>query len=430
MDLTVKPLNQWTACETAAAVARGEITPEAVVRACLDRIAERNDVIQAFVAFDPERALADARQAAQLPQAPLRGVPFAAKDILDSADYPTEYGSPIYRGHRPAADAGCIALARHRGAVLLGKVATGEFATQTPSRATNPLRTSHTPGGSSSGSAAAVADGMVPVAFGTQTTASIVRPAVYCGVVGYKPSFGLIAPGGMKALSPSQDTVGVIARDVADAAFFTLGLHAARDVSAVAGLRPRIGLCLSRQWDYAQPATVSAIDRAAVRLEQAGAQVERFWLPPQFEALEALQLRIFAFEARQSLAQERLHHADQLSPRLAARLRTEISLDEHALMLQEAARMRAQVSLLFDRYDVLLYPAAEGEAEAGHESAGSPRYGAIWTLLHVPCISFPLDIGPGGLPVGAQLIGPYGQDTRLLAAARFATQALDLPSAS
>ena len=127
---------------------------------------------------------------------------------------------------------------------------------------------------------------------------------------------------------------------------------------------------------------------------------------------------------------QRLHHADQLSPRLAARLNAEIGLDEYALMLQEAARMRARVKLLFDRYDVLLYPAAEGEAEAGYDSAGSPRYGAIWTLLHVPCISFPLDIGPGGLPVGAQLIGPYGQDTRLLAAARFATQALDLPSAS
>lgn len=431
MDFTVKPLHQWTACDTAAAIARGEITPEAVVRACLDRIAERNDVIRAFVAYDPARALADARQVASLADAPLRGVPFAAKDIFDSADYPTEYGSPIYQGHQPATDAGCIALARHRGAVLLGKVATGEFATQTPSRATNPLRTSHTPGGSSSGSAAAVADGMVPVAFGTQTTASIVRPAVYCGVVGFKPSFGLIASAGMKALSPSQDTVGVIARDVADAAFFTIGLHAARDVAAAAaGSRPRIGVCLSRQWDYAQPATIAAIDRAAARLEKAGARVERFWLPPEFEALEALQLRIFAFEARQSLAQERLHHAAQLSPRLAARLNTEIGLDEYALMLQEAARMRARVNLLFDRCDVLLYPAAEGEAEAGYESAGSPRYGAIWTLLHLPCIAFPLETGPGGLPVGAQLIGPYGQDTRLLAAAKFATSVLDRPSAS
>ena len=430
MDLTVKPLNQWTACETAAAIARGEITPEAVVRACLDRIAERNDLIRAFVAYDPDRALADARRAALLDDAPLRGVPFAAKDIFDSADYPTEYGSPIYQGHRPATDASCIAMARHRGAVLLGKVATGEFATQTPSKATNPLRPTHTPGGSSSGSAAAVADGMVPVAFGTQTTASIVRPAVYCGVVGFKPSFGLIASAGMKALSPSQDTVGVITRDVADAAFFTIGLHAARNVAAATASRPRIGLCLSRQWDYAQPATVAAIDRAAARLEKAGAQIERFWLPPQFEALEALQLRIFAFEARQSLAQERLHHAAQLSPRLAARLRVEIGLDEYALMLQEAARMRARANLLFDRYDVLLYPAAEGEAEAGYESAGSPRYGAIWTLLHLPCISFPLEIGPGGLPVGAQLIGPYGQDTRLLAAAKFATSALDTPPAS
>ncbi len=408
----------------ATAITRGEITPESVVRACLERIADRDGEIRAFVAHDPQRALADARQVAALEHAPLRGVPFAAKDIFDSVDYPTEYGSPIYRGHRPVTDASCIALARHRGAILLGKVATGEFATQTPSKAANPLRPTHTPGGSSSGSAAAVADGMVPVAFGTQTTASIVRPAVYCGVVGFKPSFGLISPAGMKTLSPSLDTVGVIARDVADAAFFTVGLHAARDVAAATSLRPRIGLCLSRQWDYAQPATIAAIDRAAARLERAGARVERFWLPPEFEALEALQLRIFAFEARQSLAQERLQHGEQLSPRLAARLRTEIGLDEYTLMLQEAARLRARASQLFDGCDALLYPAAEGEAEAGHESAGSPRYGAIWTLLHLPCISFPLETGPGGLPVGAQLIGPYGQDTRLLAVARLATDVL------
>ncbi|MGE8666910.1 MAG: amidase [Achromobacter mucicolens] len=426
----MKPLNQWTACEMAAAIARGDTTPEAVARACLDRIAERNDEIQAFVAHDPERVLAEARRVTPLAGAPLRGVPFAAKDIFDSADYPTEYGSPIYRGHRPSTDASCIAMARHHGAMLLGKVATGEFATQTPSRAANPLRVSHTPGGSSSGSAAAVADGMVPVAFGTQTTASIVRPAIYCGVVGFKPSFGLIASAGMKALSPSQDTVGVIVRDVADAAFFTLGLHAARDVMAATGARPRVGLCLSRQWDYAQAATLAAIERAAAVLQGQGCTVERFWLPDEFEALEALQLRIFAFEARLSLAQERLQHADRLSPRLAARLSTEIGLDEYTLMLQQAARLRARARRLFSDYDVLLYPAAEGEAEAGHQSAGSPRYGAIWTLLHLPCISFPLEIGPGGLPVGAQLIGPYGQDTRLLAAARFVTEALQPPPAS
>jgi Asp-tRNA(Asn)/Glu-tRNA(Gln) amidotransferase A subunit family amidase len=423
----VKPLNHLTAWQAAAAIERGEATPTAIVQACLDRIAERNEEVRAFVACDPELALAGARHAEAASGTALRGVPFAAKDMFDTVDYPTEYGSPIYRGHRPAADAGCVAIAKHRGAVLMGKVATGEFATQTPSKAVNPLRVSHTPGGSSSGSAAAVGDYMVPVAFGTQTTGSIVRPAIYCGVVGYKPSFGLIATAGMKALSPSQDTVGVITRDVADAAFFTLGLHGARDVMAGNALRPRIGVCLSRQWDYAHPATVAAIDRAIDRLEHAGAQVTRFWLPSEFEALEATQLRLFAFEARQALAQERLLNEDLLSPRLQARLRNgaEIGLDEYTGMLQHVAQLRARARALFEDYDVLLYPAADGEAEAGHAYSGSPRYGAVWTLLHLPCVSFPIDIGPSGLPLGAQLIGAYGQDTRLLAAARFATSVLE-----
>ncbi len=266
----MKPLNQLTALQTADAVERGETTPTAIVRACLERIAERNDVVQAFVAYDAELALSQATQTESLRDAPLKGVPFAVKDIFDTVDYPTEYGSPIYKGFRPRTDAACVALAKHRGAALLGKVATGEFATQTPGNARNPLRETHTPGGSSSGSAAAVGDYMVPVAFGTQTTASIIRPAVYCGVVGYKPSFGFVAPAGMKALSPSQDTLGVITRDVADAAFFTLGLHGAQRVNSAAAVRPRIGLCLSRQWDHARPATIAAIDRLAGQLEGAG----------------------------------------------------------------------------------------------------------------------------------------------------------------
>jgi len=168
--------------------------------------------------------------AGSCPDGLLAGVPFAVKDVIDTSDYPTAYGSPIYTGHQPRLDAACVRLARRQGAVVMGKVATGEFATQTPSLARNPLRTTHTPGGSSSGSAAAVAAGMVPVAFGTQTTGSIVRPAVYCGVVGYKPSFGMIGAAGMKTLSHTQDTIGVIARDVADVAFFTLGLHGTRPI--------------------------------------------------------------------------------------------------------------------------------------------------------------------------------------------------------
>jgi len=425
MSSIKSPLNRLGAVQAADAIQRGEITSTALVRSCLERIAERNSQVKAFMPFDPDRALAQAGQAsAQAGAGHLAGLPFAVKDIIDTSDYPTEYGSPIYKGNQPRIDAACVAVAKNEGAILLGKVVTTEFATQTPGETRNPLNLDHTPGGSSSGSAAAVADFMVPVAFGTQTTGSIIRPAVYCGVVGYKPSFGLISPAGMKPLSPSQDTIGVIARSVADAAFFTLGLHAAKSVSQYVAA-PRIAVCLSRQWDYAKPETVQAIERLIQRLEASGATVRRFWLPAKLDAMIAIQPRVVMYEARHTLAYERLHHNDQLSPKLRARLDAgkDIGFDEYASMLRQVARARAEAQKLFHEADAILYPAAEGEAESGLSSVGNPRFGALWSLLHLPSISFPIDLGPAGLPLGAQLVGPYGHDARLLAVAQCVTKA-------
>jgi amidase len=424
-----KTLNQWGLVEAARAIARREITSVALVRACLDRIAERNHEVQAFVAHDADKALVQARKVDDSPSTGrLHGIPFAVKDIIDTADYPTSYGSEIYRGHQPSNDASCVVMARSQGAVLLGKVATGEFATQTPSKARNPLRLTHTPGGSSSGSAAAVADFMTPVAFATQTTGSIVRPAVYCGVVGYKPTFDLIAPAGMKALSPSQDTIGVIARKVEDAAFFTLGLHGAATVGD-AIFKPRIALCLSRQWDYVKPETVRALESLVHRLEAVGCVVRRSWLHEDLEPLFAIQPRMFMYEARQTLANERLLNPGCLSPRLSERLLQgkNITYDEYMSMRQQVREAQQHTEVLFRDVDAVLYPAAAGEAEEGLASAGDPRFGALWTLLHLPSVSFPIDMGPNGLPLGAQLIGRYGQDTRLLATASAVTRAIECP---
>lgn len=423
MNSIKTPLNRLGAVQAADAIQRGEITSAALVRSCLERIAERNSQVRAFMPFDPERILSQAGQAR--PQAGgghLAGLPFAVKDIIDTAEYPTEYGSPIYKGNQPRVDAACVTVAKSQGAILMGKVVTTEFATQTPGETRNPLNLDHTPGGSSSGSAAAVADFMVPVAFGTQTTGSIIRPAVYCGVVGYKPSFGLISPAGMKPLSPSQDTIGVIARNVADAAFFTLGLHAAKSAGQYVAA-PRIAVCLSRQWDYARPETVQAIERLAQRLEASGATVRRVWLPAQLDAMIAIQPRVVMYEARHALSYERLHHDDLLSEKLRARLDAgkDIGFDEYTSMQRQAAQARAQAQRLFDDSDAVLYPASEGEAESGLSSVGSPRFGALWSLLHLPSISFPIDLGPAGLPLGAQLIGPYGHDARLLAVANSVT---------
>ena len=315
----MKRPNELTALEAARAIEDGSLTSEALVRACLERIEERNADVLAFVATDAPRALDAARAADAAKTGLMRGIPFAVKDVFDTADYPTAYGSPIYTGHRPHIDAGCVAMARERGAVLLGKVATSEFATQTPSATRNPHNLRHTPGGSSSGSAAAVADCMVPLAFGTQTTASIIRPASFCGVVGYKPTYGFINNAGLKALSPAQDTVGVLARTVADAAFVAFGLHGAK-LTMQPGLRPRLAVCHSSQWDAVRPEMAQAIEVLATRLARAGATVTRVTLPADLEALIPLQLRIFAFEARQSLAVERIHHPARLSERLQQRL--------------------------------------------------------------------------------------------------------------
>ncbi|NMM82000.1 amidase [Acidovorax sp. SRB_14] len=420
----MKPANQLTALQALSAIDNGTLTSEALTRACLDRIEERNPDVLAFTTIDPALALQHARAADRAAAAPLRGLPFAVKDVIDTAQHTTAYGSPIYVGHRPVADAACVASARERGAFVLGKVATSEFATQTPSTTRNPHRLEHTPGGSSSGSAAAVADFMVPVAFGTQTTASTVRPASYCGVVGYKPTFGFFNAAGLKPLSPGQDTISVLTRTVEDAALFSFGLHGVR-LTQSAALRPRLAVCMSKQWEHARPEMVEAIEQLAAQARRDGAHVVRIQLPEDIEALVEMQARLFAFEARQSLAHERAHHSAHFSTRLQQRLAggEGITPQEYLDMRQRAALARQAVQALFADVDGLLYPPAEGEADKGLKDSGSPRFGALWSLLHLPCISLPIARGPQGLPMGTQVIGAYGDDERLMAVAAFVSQA-------
>ena len=398
----------------------GSLTSETLVRACLERIEERNAQVQAFTAVDPDWTLEHARAADRAQAAPLRGIPFAVKDVVDTRHLLTAYGSPIYAGHRPAVDAACVARVKEFGGVILGKVATSEFATQSPSQTCNPLNLAHTPGGSSSGSAAAVADFMAPVAFGTQTTASTVRPASYCGIVGFKPTFGFINAAGVKPLSPSQDTVSILTRTVEDAALCGFGLHGVRVQSSPLE-RPRLAVCLSSQWDAVHPEMAQAIDALAAAAERAGAQVRRIRLSAEMEALIPLQARLFAFEARQSLADERQHHAGQFSPRLQARLASGEGIDgaEYLAMRQHALAARHAMGALFQDVDALLYPPAQGEADEGIADSGSAQFGALWSLMHVPCVSVPIAKGPRGLPMGTQVIGAYGDDLRTLQVAAF-----------
>jgi len=410
-------------------IAAGRLTSEALTRACLDRIAEREDTVHAWQYLDGEQALAEARRRdSEPPRGPLHGVPVAVKDLIDTVDMPTAYGSPIYERHRPAADAACVALARAAGAVVLGKTVTTEFACYTPGPTANPRNPAHTPGGSSSGSAAAVADGMAPVAFGTQTAGSILRPAAYCGVVGYKPSFGTIPRAGVKLLADSLDTVGVIARDAADAAFFAgvvAGRPALRRI-AVPTMAPRFGFCRTPMWDQAEASTVAALDRTREALERQGATIAEIEVPAEHRCLNAAHDAVMGFELAGSLAFERTRHAAQLSPRLGQLLDAgmTVTADAYDTAVAETALARARLDYFFADCDAVLVPAAPGEAPPGLGYTGDPVFNRMWTLLGVPCVTLPALWGRSGLPTGVQLVGRTGDDAGLMAAALFAERAL------
>ncbi len=418
-----------TAREAATEIAEGQLGAEALVRAYLDRIEAREGVVGAWHHLDREQALAEARQRdAEPPRGPLHGVPIAVKDLIDTHDMPTGYGSPIYRAHRPAADASCVALARAAGAVVLGKTVTTEFAAFTPGKTANPHNPAHTPGGSSSGSAAAVADGMAPLAFGTQTAGSVIRPASFCGVVGYKPSFGMIARAGVKPLADSLDTVGVLARNVADAAFFAgvLTERPALRHLAPPAHAPHVGLYRTPVWAEAEPVAAAALDRARSALERAGAQVEELAIAPEHGPLTEAQDKIMGFEMARALAYERIRHSAQLSPRLAQMLDAGMAVgaEEYDAARAAAEIARAGLAGFFGGCDAVLTPAAPGEAPAGLGYTGNPVFNRMWTLLGTPCATVPAHWGASGLPTGVQLVGRIGDDARLLACALFLEHAL------
>jgi Asp-tRNA(Asn)/Glu-tRNA(Gln) amidotransferase A subunit family amidase len=420
-------LFRLSAVEAAQRIAAGSLTAEALTRACLDHIADREPEVGAWAHLDPDQALAEARARDQATvRGLLHGIPIGVKDIMDTADMPTAYGSRAYHGFRPRADAACVALAREAGAVVLGKTVTTEFAALSPGKTRNPHNTAHTPGGSSSGSAAGVADLMMPLAFGTQTAGSIIRPASFCGVVGYKPSFGLVAISGTKALAPSLDTVGGFARSVADIAFFIAALTGRPElVPKAPAARPRIGVYRTQPWEPAQPATVAALDEARERLARAGASLSERPAFAAFDRLVPAQLAIMGHEAARNLAWERVDRATEVMPRTAGLFDEGLAVTPAAYdeARRYAAAARAQVPEFFGDFDALLVPAAPGEAPPA-ATTGDPVFNRPWTLLHLPCVTLPGRCGPAGLPVGVQFVGPPHSDAALLGVALFAEAAL------
>ena len=415
-------LNVLTAVEAVRQLEAKKISAEALLLDCLERIASREPVIGAWAHLDREGALSRARQLDRGPwQGLLHGLPLGVKDLIDTVDMPTAYGSAIFAGHRPAWDASCVVLARAAGAVVLGKTVTTEFATFEPGRTANPHNPRHTPGGSSSGSAAAVADCMVPFAFGTQTAGSVIRPAAFCGAVGFKPTFGTISRVGVKPLSDHLDTVGALARCVPDAALLVAAVTGRRDLMIERPLvsAPRIGLCRTHDWKEAQPEAVHALEQAAWKLAKAGARVKDADLPPNFAGLVRAQTDIQLYEQSQSLAFEWLNHRDRLSARLIETVEAGLAVapGQYEAALALARNGRRTLGELFTEFDVLLAPSAKGEAPAGLGATGDPLFSRMWTLLRVPCVSVPCGAGPRGLPLGVQVVGSPGADRETLHAA-------------
>jgi Asp-tRNA(Asn)/Glu-tRNA(Gln) amidotransferase A subunit family amidase len=411
-----------TATAALRAMAAGTLTAHALLEACLDRIAAREPTVHAFAHFDPAAA-----RAAHPRSGPLHGIPLGVKDVLDTADMPTGYNSPIWSGHQPRADAAPVAWAREAGAVVIGKTVTTEFATRTPGPTTNPHDPSRTPGGSSSGSAAGVGAGFFPLAYGTQTAGSVIRPAAYCGVVGYKPTYGTINRHGMKLMSESLDTIGVMARSVADCALLTAVLSGLDlgdpDAKAPA---PKVGLCWSPARDKAEPETVALMASVAAALAKAGATVVDHELPPAFDAIEAAHSVVMNAESARAMGWEMAHHREKLSPTLREKLEWGLARDGAAL-----AHARATFRSLQDAFpdamgdcDILVTPSAPGEAPRGLAWTGDPAFNLIWTSLHVPCVTVPAGLGPNGMPLGIQVVGPRGADAAVLAWAAWVAAAI------
>ncbi len=433
MDLT-----QLSATELAEKIRSGECRSEEVVAASLERISQKEPEIGAWAYFDAAYAIEQARQADRLrgtgqPVGPLHGVPFGAKDIYDTADMPTEHGSAAFAGHRPSKDAAAVTRLREAGAILIGKTVTTELAVYHPGKTRNPHNPAHTPGGSSSGSAAAVAANMVPLTLGTQTNGSVIRPASFCGVYGFKPSFGMVSRAGILTQSPPLDTPGVFARSVEDLALAADLLSAYDPLDSwmfprsrgshshvAAGeppLPPLVAFVKTPFWDRADEPTREAF--AELR-EALGDHCEEVELPAIFASSEQWHRQIMLPDIARHFGPIAEKSGDVLSTKLKGMIEEghRVTAVDYNRAQQQSELLYALLGEYFERYAVILTPAAPGPAPKSLETTGDPIFSTLWTYLGVPAVSIPL-LEIDSMPVGVQLIGARREDARLLRTARW-----------
>jgi Asp-tRNA(Asn)/Glu-tRNA(Gln) amidotransferase A subunit family amidase len=438
MDLT--NLHALSGVEAAGLIRGGIISAVQYVEACLGRVRDVDGQVEAWTFLDPEHALEQARAADEWrlqgrPLGPLHGVPVGLKDIIDTADMPTENGSPLHRGRTPSRDATVVAELRGAGAVIMGKTVTTEFAVRWPGKTRNPHDPAHTPGGSSSGSAAAVAAGMVPLALGSQTGGSTIRPAAYCGVYGLKPTYGLIPRTGMFQLSQTLDHVGLFARTLEDIALM-LEVLVGRDegdrataprarvayrqvLAEEPPLPPMLGFVKTSRWPAVDEDARAAFGELA---EVLGDRLEEVELATPAEETAEWHRHVMESEMTLNLAREWTHGREGLSVALRERLESghQVRARDYLAALARIPQLVASFTELFEqRYDAILTPAAFGTAPRGLDSTGDPAFCSLWTLCGMPALSVPLMRGANGLPLGVQLVGPRHGDGRLLRTARW-----------
>ncbi len=434
-----------SAVETARAIREGAVDSEEVVQACLDRITELEDTVLAWAHVDAGHALTQARAADDARRVgaalgSLHGVPVGVKDIFDTKDMPTEDGTVLHAGRRPLADATAVALLRQAGAVILGKTVTTELAVYAPGKTRNPHNLDHTPGGSSSGSAAAVAAHMVPLAIGTQTNGSVIRPASYCGVYGFKPSHGAISRHRVLQQSRVLDTVGVFARTVEDVAMVAEPLmrfdendpdtrpqaapRLVETAAAAPPVAPQLAFVRTPVWEDADDDMQAAIMEL---VEVLGADIEEATLPAVFDDAVAWHRTIMEADLARSFEREYATGKERLSEILREMIERGQTYSAVAYnnAVGQIGALNAILDAMFKKYDAILTPATTGEAPAGLDSTGSPIFCTLWTLCGVPAVTLPLFRGPNGMPMGAQLVGPKGDDARLLRTARWLVGAVN-----
>ncbi len=423
----MKQPHELTAGEVAGLIDGRHLTSQKLVQSCLDHIAARDPLLKAWVAVDSDVSLqqARARDTTPAPHGPLHGIPIGVKDVIDTCDFATSHGSPIYHDNRPKTDAACVAMLKQAGAVILGKTATAEFASISPPETRNPVNPDHTPGGSSSGSAAAVASGMVPLALGTQTGGSIIRPAAFCGIVGFKPSYALVNRAGLKFSADSLDTIGVMARTVADVALTFDALLGARVSDALETKAPaKIGFCQTDLWDSADLDARQLLQDVAANMQRSAVTVAAFDLPQPYSHLLDIHGRIIRYEPARAMMPEYTTHASKFSDRFRARIEEGLQIAPltHCRDLVAMAAARQSFDAAMAEFDALITLSTPGEAPQGLGTTGESTFNSVWTLLGAPCIHIPLGRGASGLPLGVQLIGKRYGDRELLAVAQWLEQ--------